>query len=78
MPVNLSQAARTPVNLDQDIDPFARQVDTANMNQVGRGWTAAGLGSRANDTYAQARKAYLAGDLEGGQLLEQQAQDLDQ
>ena len=71
MPVNLSQAVRTPVNLDQDIDPFARQIDTANMGETTKGFVAAGLGSRANDTYAQARKAYLAGDLEGGRVLEQ-------
>lgn len=53
----------------------SREVDS--MTQFGRGWESAGISEDANALYTRAAKAYDAGDLQGGQVLEQQAQDLD-
>lgn len=55
-----------------------RQLGINGTPEIVKGWNSAGISEDANALYTQAAKAYDTGDMQGGQVFEQQARDLDQ
>ena len=75
MALNLSQGIRS-LNTTGTTGADALASDIEGTNQFGRGWSSAGLSSRAGELWDQSLKAQIDGRTDEQAVLEQQARDL--